>query len=317
MTQTSYTKKVEVMSTMTAAAHPLLGKAIYGDFVEAWTLLFYHVYPKMTKGHIMKRWEELGISDLDLAQALSNNSSLSAATRERYFQCRPLLQAEMARFGRCSHHFLSSLGLPVVDRDIDRLSDKSQLCMILTSDGQLEVMRDRLVQAAEAVERRAVKAKVAEEKKAMLTRTRKTAKPAGEAKSKKRKSLHAQTHKAAFRKACKKAKVVPGDDVCITCDATWSMFLEHAEDYAGEMRQCCVCSGWQCVICAPSDEAFVKGHEFMCKASSVSRMMQAHDIQQHALLQQQRHQEDAEEEDDEEPSGDVEMEDAEEVDEEE
>ena len=180
-------------------------------------------------------------------------------------------------------------------RDIDRLSDKSQLVVILTSEGQMQLMRERVEKVAEADEKRASQAKAAEEKKDRQRRTRAVAKPAGS--SKKRKNLHAETHKRAFRKACSQAAAVPGDTECITCPALWSMFESHAEDYAGEMRECAICSGWQCVMCAPGDEAFAKGHEYSCRANSLKMSLQAMLMQQHAVAQKARHAQDDEDED--------------------
>ncbi len=128
-------KQYDKMAKQMESAKPALTAPKWKQFAEVLSLVFYVVYPKMSSDHISSRFENLGMLDCDLRQALSQCGTIPTESvillYERQY---PACKLEMAAKGFLSSAFLESLGLPVSARNPDGLADKSQLCMLLTGE---------------------------------------------------------------------------------------------------------------------------------------------------------------------------------------
>ena len=196
----------------------------------------------------------------------------------------PAMAEEFVREGRCSYAFMRSIGLPCPGLDPDGKSDKSQQCIILTSEGQktrvlarLETVKQQNKERDELKERKAARL----EQKAAAGSKRKTMSIAA------RKQLRAES---------KAQPLVPNDSKCLLCDSKWSVLKNHSNEYKLQMEQCRHCKEYICNLCLPTTETFLRGHQMFCSIWTMGIAAAKEKATQRQAQQQEAAEKQAEEE---------------------
>jgi len=260
-------KQYEKMAKQMESAKPALTAPKWKQFAEVLSLVFYVVYPKMSSDHISSRFENLGMLDCDLRQALSQCGTIPTESvillYERQY---PACKLEMAAKGFLSSAFLESLGLPVSARNPDGLADKSQLCMLLTGEARRNELVAREL-AHQLKTQKAADAKVALQEKQVRANLVLATKATKKGKGTYTKKIRTQKNMLALRAESDRTALLPaGDAECLNaeCGMKWSVFQKHEDEYKAEMRQCKHCKRYVCCLCLFALEDFINGHESHC-----------------------------------------------------
>ena len=68
----------------------------------------------------------------------------------------------------------------------------------------------------------------------------------------------------ALKAESKTAAAAGADDTCCLCEAKWSVFEKHANEYSLSFQTCTVCHKGVCCFCCPTT-ASLTAHEGACK----------------------------------------------------
>ena len=239
-------------------------------------MLFYKTLTSMGNGRIREYWEEIGFYGDMSALMYRCRVKPTDAEYRHIEQCMPEFVLRMIRDGIITDAYMTEKGIKDEWTHVDGKAMKSQRVVLMT---HVKIVAQAMKDLAEAARRQQAsrERKIArEEKKAMQTRVRQTKKPA----SGKRKAM-SQAMKAQLRNESKEQKElstdVPNDCKCHACDAKWSVFLKHADEYHLQMFGCELCGKYWCSLCIGKDgqEGVLKLHEVDCKVTQMGRIMQA------------------------------------------
>jgi hypothetical protein len=227
-----------------------------------------------------------------------------------YEQQYPACRLEMCAKGFLSSAFLQSLGLPVSERNPDGLSDKSQLCMLLTGDARRKELLARELAQQHKVQK-AADAKAAREEKQVRASLVLATKATQRGRGTYTKKIRTHTNMQALRAESDRVELQAGDvECCIpACGMKWSVFQAHEDTFRAEMRQCKHCQKYVCCLCLFALEDFMNGHENQClRNTQVSAMVGK--LQQAAILEiQRRHDQEVDQDEEGESGSEGEMED--------
>ena len=236
-----------------------MGAKFFGEFTQVFALLFEIFMPMLTDAIVKAKWTQLGVLDGNLDRCLLQcDKSLSDDELELWgSKAKPAI-IQITREGRLTRAYLTSLGLPVEELDPDGKADKSQFAMILTCDGQRDVVLAKhaaeVLANAAAAERKVVREAKAEEKKLTWT----SAAPARG--SKKRKACT----DTVISKLRQESVGVAGE-TCPLCGVSKTVMEAYSSEYATKMFKCTICERYLCGFCAPSMESLQRMHAPLCR----------------------------------------------------
>jgi hypothetical protein len=186
ITQQDFDRWVGEMTPLLPRFQRCVDKHMFMEVIQVLALLFFVQLKRLDQYQIEQKWASIGWFD-NLNNCLARcetRGDIGDEDYKMYEAAIPAMAEEFVREGRCSYAFMRSIGLPCPGLDPDGKSDKSQQCIILTSEGQktrvlarLQLVQQQNKERDELKERKAArleqKAAAGSKRKTMSTGVRK------------------------------------------------------------------------------------------------------------------------------------------------